>query len=256
MNRRIFPVAVALAVLASNVTWSYAQSRGGTGTSAFGSGFGTSSFGSSGFGSTGFGNTLGRSGFGSTGMGGFGTSGFGGGGFGSSGFGNSAFGGQGFNSFGSGQGGQNFVGRDSGDMNAVMSQMGRAGTQFFNTMSRNFGNRGNRGRQQDQSGENERPPVRVRLEVGFAPTPQTASTLATAVNARLQRLAVDHNLGQSQVTSEGDTVVLRGTAESESQRRILEQLVMLEPGVRAVRNEIIVAGTTDESLPAESSTTP
>lgn len=251
-----FSFAMAVVVLGCAVAAAHAQSRGGTGTSAFGG----SGFGTSGFGTSGFGSSLGRSGFGATGMGGFGSgfgsSGFGASAFGSSGFGSSGMGGQGFNSFGAGQGGQNFVGRDSGDMNAVMTQMGRAGTQFFNTMSRNFGNRGNRGRQQEQQGDNERPPVRVRLEVGFAPPPQTASTLATTVNARLQRLAVDHSLGQTQVAVDGDTVVLRGIAESESQRRVLERLVMLEPGVGAVRNEMVIAGTSAESSPAEDSPTP
>jgi len=34
--------------------------------------------------------------------------------------------------------------------------------------------------------------------------------------------------------------VLRGTAESESQTQVLERLISMEPGVSAVRNEMIV----------------
>jgi hypothetical protein len=41
---------------------------------------------------------------------------------------------------------------------------------------------------------------------------------------------------------EGDTVVLRGVAESESQALVLANLISLEPGVRAVRNEMTLAG--------------
>jgi hypothetical protein len=190
------------------------------GTSAFGGGFG------------GMGG----------GMGGFGQSGFGG-----SAFGGSAFGGnQGFGGgmYGGNMGGQNFVGRDSGDMNSVMSQMGRAGTQFFNNMNRNMSSgRNNRNRQQpEETSENTPPTVRIRLEVGFPQAPVAPSQLATSLRSRLTRLAVDHNLGRPQVVVEGDTVVLRGVAESESQSAVLAQLIAMEPGVRAVRNEMTVAG--------------
>ena len=69
----------------------------------------------------------------------------------------------------------------------------------------------------------------------------------------MTQLAVDHSLGQPQVSVEGDTVVLRGTADSESQLRVLERFVMLEPGVMRVRNEMVVAGqSTEEQLPASS----
>jgi hypothetical protein len=191
---------------------------------------------------------LGGGGFGT---GGFGSGGFGGGGFGTGGFGGGGFGGRGMNGFGGGMGGvQAFVGRDSGDMNAVMAQMGRAGTQFFNQMTRNMSGRNNRNQRQMQSEENERPPVRIRLELGF-PAPRTAPTvMATNLNTRLARLAIDHSLGQPQIAVEGDTVVLRGIAQSESQRRVLEQLILLEPGVMSVRNEMVVAaGPTEETLP-------
>jgi osmotically-inducible protein OsmY len=272
---------MSISVLFVAAAFASAQGRFGTGQSAFGGGFGSSGFGSTGFGSGGFGGGFGRSGFGSggfggmsgMGMGGFGSSGFGGGGFGRSGFGGGGlgrggfgsgfggggfgtggfggggFGGQGLNGFGGGFGGQRmFVGRDSADMNAVMTQMGRAGTQFFNQMSRNMSGR-NRAQRQMQSEENERPPVRIRLELGFA-APRTAPTvMATNVNTRLARLAVDHNLGQPQIAVEGGTVVLRGIADSESQRLVLEQLVLLEPGVTTVRNEMVVAGVTAEEPP-------
>jgi hypothetical protein len=148
-------------------------------------------------------------------------------------------------------GGQSFVGRDGGDMQAIMGQMGRAGTQFFNTMNRNMSNR-NRFRQQQQPQDegNERPPVRVRLEMGFNSAPAAPSVVATTINTRLQQLSVDHSLGQPQISVEGDTVVLRGTAESETQIQVLERFVMLEPGVMRVRNEMVVAGqTTEEQLP-------
>lgn len=246
------------------------------GTSGFGGGFGTSGFGSSGIGSSGFGNTgfgssrfggggLGSGGFGS---GGFGSGGFGGGGFGSGGFGSGGFGGGGFgsSSFGSGGfgssgfgnqgigtgnygGGQSFVGRDSGDMQAVFSEMGRAGSQFFNQMNRNM-NRGNRDRRSAPSDENVPPPVRVELQVAFdAPRPAPAA-VASSLRTRLGGILASRNIAQPAVTMEGDTVVLSGVAATESERLVLEKLVALEPGVLAVRNEMTVSPpTAAEVLP-------
>jgi osmotically-inducible protein OsmY len=114
-----------------------------------------------------------------------------------------------------------------------------------------MGGRNNRNRQQNQGDDdNERPPVRIRLQVGFTPPRAAPSVVATNINTRLAQLAVDHSLGQPQVSVEGGTVVLRGVAESESQRRVLERLIMLEPGVLSVRNEMVLAGaTTEEPLP-------
>ena len=152
---------------------------------------------------------------------------------------------------GGGMGGQDFVGRDSGDMNAVMSQMGRAGTQFFNSMSQNMRGRNNRNQQQPDpdSGENERPDVRIRLEVGFAAPRPAPSALARNIQTRIASLAVDHSLGQPQIAVEGDTVVLRGVAESENQMLVLANLISLEPGVREVRNEMTVAGAPAVTAP-------
>ena len=247
-------------------TWSWAQGRMGGMNNTFGGGsaFGQSGFGGSrvggggGFGGmSGFGGAGGfgggGSGFGS-GFGGGGMSGMGGRGFGSSmgsgGFGGmSGFGNQG-GMYGGNMGGQNFVGRDAGDMQAVMNQMGRAGTQFFNTMNRNMSNRGNRNRRREDTEENTPPTVRVRLEVGFPQPPPAPSRIANNIRLRLARLAVDHSLGQPEVAVEGDTVVLRGVAANESQRQVLEKLISMEPGVRAVRNEMTVpTAPTAEVLP-------
>jgi hypothetical protein len=264
MNRalRIATFATTLVFVVAAIASAQRMGGGAGGTSGFGStgfgmgGFGSSGFGSSGFGSSGMGGTsafgrgaMGAGGMGSSGFGGGGMSAFGrGGGMGGSGFGG-GMGGSGFG--GGGMGGQSFVGRDGGDMQAIMGQMGRAGTQFFNQMSRNMSNR-NRFRQQQpgQGEENERPPVRVRLEMGFSSTPAAPSVVASNLNTRLAQLSVDHSLGAPQISVEGGTVVLRGTAESESQIQVLERFVMLEPGVMNVRNEMVVAGqTTEEQLP-------
>jgi hypothetical protein len=111
-------------------------------------------------------------------------------------------------------------------------------------------NNRNRNQQPATMEENVRPPVRIRLEVGFTAPQPAPSVIATNVRARLARLAVDHSLGQPQVAMEGGTVVLRGTAETESQRRVLERLIAMEPGVLGVRNEmIVVSPPIEQELP-------
>jgi osmotically-inducible protein OsmY len=272
MSRKLCIAAMAVAVQFAFASLLLAQGRGGM--SAFGGGgFGGGGMGMGGMGmggmgglgrSTsmgmggmgGFGSSMGMGGIGSGfgGMSGFGTGGFGGGGMGRGGFGGGGFGGSGMGGFG-GQGrfggggfggGQAFVGRDSGDMNSAMSQMGRAGTQFFNQMTRNMA-RNNRNQQ--QADDNEKPPVSIRLELGFTPTRVAPTAMSTGISARLARLSVDHSLGRPQVSVEGDTVVLRGTAQSDSQRRVLEKYILMEPGVMNVRNEMVVASEASEELP-------
>jgi PPE-repeat protein len=219
---------------------------GGFGTSGFGNaGFGASRFGSSGFGSRG----LGLSGFGNAGFGAsrFGSGGFGGGfgggglgfGAGGSGFGGSVFGSRGFGMGGYG-GGPAFVGRDSADMAAAFSETGRAGNQFVGQMNRNI-NRPSRARPAAQPVENAPLPLRVELEVAFdAPRP-TPVAITNRLRTRLGKILADHGIAQPEVTMEGDTAVLRGVAATESQRLVLEKLVALEPGVRQVRNEMLVS---------------
>ena len=232
---------------------------GTTGTSAFGgSAFGTGGIGPSGFGNAGFGaSRFGSGGFGSQGFGtsgfgnaGFGASRFGGGGFGTGGVGvgGSVFGGQTFGVSGYG-GGPSFIGRDSGDMAAAFNAMGRAGTQFFNQMNPNI-TRSTRDRQLDEPVETMPQPMRVELEVAFdAPRP-TPAAVANKLRTRLGKILADHGIDQPAITMEGDTAVLSGVAASESQRLVLEKLVMLEPGVRQVRNEMVVSAPPAAAMPA------
>jgi hypothetical protein len=250
--RTIASLATCLALVASSQAQGFGGSRssGGMGNS-FGSGVGGFNSFSSGVG-----------GFGGSGMSGFGGGGFGGGGFGSSGFGSGGFGGgfgsssignsfggglgnSGFGGFGSGgaAGLQSFVGRDATDMQSAWNQMGSAGAQFFNQMNRNMRRNSSRERRQQAQTAMQNPPQPMRIEIRAAfnaPRP-APSVIAQNIRARLASLAADHRIGQPIVTMEGDTAVLRGVAESESQRQVLANLIALEPGVRQVRNEMQLA---------------
>ena len=173
---------------------------------------------------------------GNTGFGGFGSPSFGGG-FGSQSFGMGGIG-----------GGQNFIGRDSADMAATFSDMSRAGTQFFNQAARQM-RRGNRENQAVEAFENPPQPLRVELQIAFnAPQPAPID-VAASLRTRLAKILASHQIAQPVVTLEGDTAVLSGIAATESQRLVLEKLISLEPGVRQVRNEMVVAGVPPQSAP-------
>jgi BON domain len=264
MLRIVFHGMIAAVLLLILAGQTLAQGRGGGGgggTSSFGSGgFGSSGFGSSGFGSSGFGSGgFGSSGFGSSGFGsggfgssGFGSSGFGSGGFGSSGFGSGGFGSGGFGASpftgGFGQGGQNFVGRDSSDMQALFNNLGRSSNQFFNQLGRtlNGGSRRNRPQNQNQDqAQNNAPPVRVQFRL--APEDRAVPVVtASQIQTRLQRVFADAKFASPDITVEGDVVTLRGTAPSENRRLVIEKLAELEPGVGQVWNLMTVAPTADE----------
>lgn len=275
MVRTLFLIAAAFAMLLSMPGIADAQMRsgggfggggfggGGLGGSSFGGGMGQSgmgsSFGGSGFGSSAFGSSssLGNRGFGSSG---FGSGGIGGGGFGGSspmgmgsGFGSGGMGGMGGGMMGTGQGGENFVGRSGSDFTSAMNQMNRNGQQFMQQFGQAM-NRGGRGGRNNRGGsqqENVLPPVRVQLDVAFDHTPTAPPVVAANVRARLERILSARNVARPEVTVVGDTVVLRGVAANDSQRMVIGRLVAMEPGVRSVENQMTVApAPTEESLPA------
>jgi len=251
MLTRIFACATLVAAAFLAADRASAQGRGMSGMSGMG-GFGSSSgmggFGSSGFGNSGFGNSgFGSSGFGSSGFGnsGFGSSGFGSSGFGNSGFGRSGSGNSGFGNsgFGGGQygGGQNFVGRDATDMQATFGQASRAQTQFFNNMNRQM-SRSNRNRQPQKTHSNPSQPMRMEVKAAFAVAGPSNLVVAEQLRTRLTKIAALHHMAQPLLTMQGDTAVISGTANSDSERMVIGQLVAMEPGVADVQNLMTVAG--------------
>jgi hypothetical protein len=144
-------------------------------------------------------------------------------------------------------GGQAFVGRDSGDMASVWSQLGQAGTQYFNQMNRSMSrsnNRNNGSQQQAAKVDYVPQPMLVNLRLGFTPARPSDTELTNTIRARLGRILAAQNIVAPQLTMEGDVAVLRGVAATESQKVVLEKLIAMEPGVSAVRNEMTVAAPT------------
>jgi hypothetical protein len=128
-----------------------------------------------------------------------------------------------------------------GATGATARQQGGRGS--FNNMLRNamnnFGMFGSRFNQRQQ--------LRVPISLGFAPS-AVQQTPGPGVADRLQnRLAKIPQLrgnGPLAVEMDGPVVVLRGEVVSQHERELVARLVLLEPGVSDVRNELQVAPAT------------
>ena len=256
MPARLFTLGAILALVLTPVQFAHAQRSGGSGMSAFGNSM--SGMGGGMGGSGGFGNNMGGMSGGMGGSGGFGSSGMGGMGggmgnssFGRSGGGNSSFGNSGFgNSSGMGGqqgGGTSFVGRDATDMQGTFQQTSKAQTQFFNNMNRQMSRNNNRDRKAKTT-SNPAQPMRMEVKVAFSPVRPTSDAVAARVQTRLSKILADHNMTQPLVTVQGDTAVISGAAASDNERQVIARLVSLESGVRSVRNEMTVAGSTSEDI--------
>lgn len=225
--------ATCLLVIGNDAT---AQTRGNTGQNGQGGGS-TSMF--SGGGSS--------SAFGSSSLGGAGQSGFGQ-------TGNTGFGQNRNTGFGTQNQNNGFLGRNT-DPNAFIGRNNQGQTGNLNGQTGNLGrgNQGNRrqldsnlmnmlnGGQQGGGQQNQQPVIRPRQKVAFEyPQPQLTS-IVVATQKRIEKLAVRYpHLRDVNVTQEEDgTVVLRGTAPSESDAKVAENMLRLEPGVRRVRNELV-----------------
>jgi osmotically-inducible protein OsmY len=67
----------------------------------------------------------------------------------------------------------------------------------------------------------------------------------------MSRVPLPERLRGAKVSVEDGQVVLRGTVANESDKRMMERLIQLEPGVNSVRNELDVAAPRFEQIPAE-----
>ncbi len=226
MTRLLFIYGGSLSLLCCFVSTASAQGRLGSGTGSSSTGiFGTQSFGQG----TSGGGSMFQSGATTQGLG-SGGAGLGSGG----GMGQSGFGLQGGSQQGMGQAGQQqgFVGRTPETMQQFFTNLQAGQSQFFQELG--LGGRGNRdgGNQQQET-----PPVRITLNVGFSYPPPNEARLGLAIQDRLSRV-LKRRFPSVEVT--GRTVTLRGTVSTAHERELAEQLVRLEPGVSVVQNDLVV----------------
>jgi osmotically-inducible protein OsmY len=83
-------------------------------------------------------------------------------------------------------------------------------------------------------------PYEPRLVVGFEVPSQPAPQFNAAVLARLKALPGLHPANRIEVSVAAGTATLRGEVASERDRALVEQLLLFEPGISAVRNALTV----------------
>lgn len=188
-----------------------------TGSSAFG-------VGASGGGS---GSAFGANAFGGS-TGGFGGGGFGGGGLGGLGGGLGGLGG-GLGGLGGGLGGLGGIGGLGG-----MNNRNRAG---------GFGAQGN------QQGKKT---IRATVKPDFVLPAGSVPAVTSRIEERISRSPIQDRLRNLDIRVVGGEVTLRGSVATEADKRLMERLMKLEPGVDSVRNEltVVAAPVQLESVPA------
>ena len=140
-----------------------------------------------------------------------------------------------------------FVGADSADTSNFFGQtqgFGNSGLeQFLNLAARrDFQNQGG-------TAGGSVTPLRPALSLGFAPPTTTPTVFNVRVNQRLAKLPNLEILEPVSIDLTNRTAIIRGRVATEHDRTLIAQLLMLEPGVSSVSNELAVGDSTTQ-LPA------
>lgn len=85
------------------------------------------------------------------------------------------------------------------------------------------------------------PAIRTRLRSAVDVAPLPSAQIQQSAQSRFYRSPASSKFNGVQVQMVEGTAVLRGVVTSEKDRRMSELLMRLEPGVRQVANEIVVA---------------
>lgn len=152
-----------------------------------------------------------------------------------------------------------FVGADNSDAANVTSMQGvLQQQQQMNSLQNVFSqfNRQNQQRNQNQNrnqqGNKKQLRISISADIPLTSAATTSTTLGRQFEARLTKLPGLGKQNSVLVSMEGRTAVLTGSVASERDRELVAGLALLEPGISAVRNELVVteAASTGEELPA------
>lgn len=119
----------------------------------------------------------------------------------------------------------------------------RNAAQQTNQLSRNFqGARAGNTNVQPGANNNTQLKIRPIHRVAFNYSPRTIGRLQSSLNTQFTKLAQRNPRfqGLTLALNGSNEVVLRGTVNSEATRKLAAAMAKLEPGVRTVKNEIVV----------------
>jgi hypothetical protein len=145
-----------------------------------------------------------------------------------------AFAAQSVAAFGSG------LGMGLGRQGFGMGGMGFGGMGFGGMGFGGMGGFGNQNRMNGGQQANQRT-IRTRLLADFGvQAVAPVGERRTAIVTRMQKLPAGARFAGTNIDMDGRTAILRGTVATDRDRRLAERLLMLEPGVDSVRNELTV----------------
>jgi hypothetical protein len=226
---------------------------------------GMNSFGSSGLGNTGMGSSglgMGTSGLGmnssSLGMGsmGMGTNSLG---MGNSGMGMNNRTGTSNGFIGANNNGQ-FIGANSNTnsqgmysgMNRNSSNMGMFGSQNRSGFGMNgsgmngFGMNGF-----GMNNQNQRRQMATALKIDFPVPARSSAAVNSTLGRRLEEMVASRGMPSVKASMQGRTLVLRGKVATEHDKSLVERMMLLEPGIDQVQNELEI-GSADSPEPKNS----
>ena len=87
-------------------------------------------------------------------------------------------------------------------------------------------------------GTGQMPEVSYAATIRFTPAPVVVPAVRADLQALFDRSSAISQPGSVRVETDGNVIVLRGRVADEDEKRLVEGMVRLEPGVREVRNEL------------------
>ena len=150
-----------------------------------------------------------------------------------------------------------FIGADNSESGNLRSMQGMQQGQanaFQNAFSQFARQNLQRNQNQNQNQQQNKKQLRIAIKAEIATTTaaSTPTSLGRQFETRLTKLPGLDAQNAIHVKMEERTAVLTGSVVSDRDRRLVEGLALLEPGISAVRNELEVAAaaTRAEELPA------
>lgn len=152
-----------------------------------------------------------------------------------------------------------FIGADSSDPRATQSLQQQSQMQMqslqsaFSQMNRmNQQRNQNQNRNQQQNKKQLR--IYIKADIPLVTSASTSTALGRKFETRLKKMPGLEKRNSVLVSMEGRTAVLSGSVASDRDRQLVEGLALLEPGISAVRNELVVveAASRAEELPVPS----
>lgn len=140
-----------------------------------------------------------------------------------------------------------FVGSDAADVNAALGALGGANQRGLNALTQQLrgNNRQQRSAQPNQganfSGRRQQPVFRFTREADFTNQPVKTAALSERLTQRVMKSQAIQAESPVQVVIRGRTAILRGSVASDRARDLAARLVLLEPGVDDVDNQLTVS---------------